>query len=754
MKGILDEIRVVDLTTGLAGPVATMFLAEAGADVIKVERPEGDCLRGTPAFSTWNRSKRSIVLDLDRPDDLAVLENLVSQADVLVHSMGRSEAVGFGLDPDAVGRRFPKVIVCSVNDYPIGHPDEDRPGSDILVQARAGLMAEVVSRRPGPTFLRVPLPSWGAAYLACSGILVRLFVRQRYGTSGPVHTSLLQGALFFLNSIWKSATRPSIGLEQKLGVQKRPHPWMFTCADGRWIQPYVTFVQCVPFLEAVLSLGHEPPEVDFDPSDDDLELFRKVFATRTADEWLRDLWSHDVDGEILLHVGEVLQGDVAQEAGATVEVDDPRFGTTRQAAVPFSTEPPPEVAGPAPLLDQHGEEIRSNGWGTLPPQEPAVGVEPGAGPTPEHPLAGMRVLDLGVWISGPLCATLLGDLGAEVVKIESPAGDPSRLGDVFFLAGNRAKRALAMDLRNPIGRSVLTDLVRKADIVVHNMRPSKAQNLGVDYPSVRALKPDIVECEISAYTDHGPYAELPGRDTIVGALSGWTLDGGDTTTGPIWLRMMVGDTATAAAGLIATLLGIYHRERTGKGSRVSASLLRTATILSSETLIRLDDNSVVPIAASLPGMLGLSPGYRMYNVADGWLAVSTDEAGFDQFCTRFDVSPSEAQKVIQEMSRQEALSRLGDCGIAAEPIDPDPEGSFFTDQRNEGLGLVNLYDHLEYGRVGHPFGYWNFESMTCVRGVPAPTIGQHTKAILSEAGLSETDIAALAEKGLIRQHLA
>jgi crotonobetainyl-CoA:carnitine CoA-transferase CaiB-like acyl-CoA transferase len=529
---------------------------------------------------------------------------------------------------------------------------------------------------------------------------------------------------------------------------------MFTGADGRWIQPYVTFVQCLPFLETVVSLGHEPPDVDLEPSDADLELFRKVFATRNADEWLHDLWSHDVDGEILLHVGEVLQGDMAQQAGATVEVDDPLFGATRQAAVPFNTEPPPEVAGPAPVLNQHGGDIRRNGWGTPPPQETAIRVEPGDAHEPEHPLAGMRVLDLGVWISGPLCASLIGDLGAEVVKIESPSGDPSRFGgDLFFLAGNRAKRSLAINLRDPIGHSVFTDLVRKADIVVHNMRPSKAQNLGVDYQSVRALKPDIVQCEISAYTDSGPYAELPGRDTIVGALSGWTLDGGDAITGPIWLRMMVGDTATAAAGLIATLLGIYHRERTGKGSRVSASLLRTATILSSETVIRLEDNSVAPIAASLPGMVGLAPGYRIYHVVDGWLAVSADGMGFDEFCARFDVSPHDAQKVIQEMTLEEALSHLGDSGIAAEPIDPDPEASFFADERNEALGLVNIYDHLEYGRVGHPFGYWNFESMSCVGGVPAPTIGQHTKAILLEAGLSETAIEELAEKGLIRQHL-
>ena len=392
----------------------------------------------------------------------------------------------------------------------------------------------------------------------------------------------------------------------------------------------------------MVSLGHAPPEVDFEPSDEDLQLFQKVFATRTADEWLQDLWSHDVDGEILLHVGDVFGMDVAQEAGAVVEVDDPVFGRSRQAAVPFQTDPPPEVRRPAPLLDQQGEDIRRDGWGPQPAatrtvdetrtvdgRPPVDGRAPvDAISVPDHPLAGIRVLDLGVWISGPLCASLLGDLGAEVVKIEPPGGDPSRLGEIFFLAGNRAKRSLAIDLRSPAGRSVLIDLVQQADILVHNIRPSKAKSLGIDYPSVSARNPDVVQCEISACAEQAP-GRAAGRDTIVGALSGWTLDGGDETTGPIWLRMMVGDTATAAAGLIATLLGMYQRIRTGKGSRVSASLLRTASILSSEAMVSLDTDSVIPIARSLPGMVGLSTGYRICEVADGWLAVSTDRAGLE-----------------------------------------------------------------------------------------------------------------------------
>src|SRR4029077_8511132 len=118
------------------------------------------------------------------------------------------------------------------------------------------------------------------------------------------------------------------------------------------------------------------------------------------------------------------------------------------------------------------------------------------------------------------------------------------------------------------------------------------------------------------------------------------------STGPIWLRLMVGDTTTAAAGLIATLLGMYHRERTGRGSRVSASLLRTACMYSSETLVRLDTDSVAPVALSLPGAVGLSPSRRIYSAEDGWVAVSTESSRVDRLCERLGVGPDDLDKAL------------------------------------------------------------------------------------------------------------
>src|SRR2546423_2150558 len=208
--GVLQGIRVVEIADGIAGPVATMLLAAAGADVIKVEPPSGAPSRGTPGFSTWNRTKRSVVLDLDLAADRGRLDELLAGADVLVHGHLPSEAALLGLDDGSLAERHPTLVVCGVTGYPIAHPSEDVPASDTLVLAHSGLMDEQLPvARHGPVFLRMPLGSWGAAYLAAAGVLARLHARSRTGRGGAAHTSLLQGALVTMTMHWARATQPT-----------------------------------------------------------------------------------------------------------------------------------------------------------------------------------------------------------------------------------------------------------------------------------------------------------------------------------------------------------------------------------------------------------------------------------------------------------------------------------------------------------------------------------------------------------------
>ena len=172
---------------------------------------------------------------------------------MLVHGLRPSDAARYDLDDEGLKQRFPGLVVCSMLGYPVGHADAERPGHDILVQARMGLMDEQRGNREGPIFLRLPVPSWGAVYLVAAGILARLRVRDRDGCGGAVHTSLLQGALAPMMQYWARAEKPTPSFAY--GLPKNMMSGLYECADGRWIHPMMG-----PLRRAVeVAHGHPEP---------------------------------------------------------------------------------------------------------------------------------------------------------------------------------------------------------------------------------------------------------------------------------------------------------------------------------------------------------------------------------------------------------------------------------------------------------------------------------------------------------------
>ena len=231
---ILDGVRVVDCSEGIAGPVAALMLAEAGADVIKVEPPDGDRSRASEGFLTWNRSKRSVVLDLGAEGGRGQLDRLLEGADVLIHGFGPVTAAELGLTDEELAARHPQLVTCAVLAWPAGHPSAEGPIDDLLVSARLGLCDEQRGHRDGPVFLRFPFGSWCAVYLSTIGVLARLIQRQRGGAGGgPAHTSIAQGALVPTMMHWARAETP--GPMFAWGLPKDLQPSLFECADGVWV---------------------------------------------------------------------------------------------------------------------------------------------------------------------------------------------------------------------------------------------------------------------------------------------------------------------------------------------------------------------------------------------------------------------------------------------------------------------------------------------------------------------------------------
>ena len=243
-----------------------------------------------------------------------------------------------------------------------------------------------------------------------------------------------------------------------------------------------------------------------------------AFRKHTADEWLEVLWANDVAVHPSDPPGEVLRSEQARVNDYLTDLDHPELGRITQAGTPFEVAPASRVRGPAPKLGQHQAEVLDAAR-----RAPRRDFASSSSGTPALPLAGVRVVDFGNYLAGPFAPMLMADLGAEVIKLEATRGDAMRPVARSFCGCQRGKRSIALDLKNPEVRPVLEELVRRADIVHHNLRYPAARKLRIDYDSLHELNPDLVYCHHQQLrAAPGERKDWPGYDP---ALSGVARDG-------------------------------------------------------------------------------------------------------------------------------------------------------------------------------------------------------------------------------------
>ena len=237
MSGPLAGCKVVDLSWGVAGPFATMFMADYGADVIKVEPPGGDPYRDLlPAYRVWQRGKQSLILDLKSDSGQQLLRRLLEDADVLLESYAPGVTDRLGISYAALSADYPRLVYCSIRGYGQEAASE-HAGFDALVQARAGLFGEQAGVREGPVFSYYPLASYGAGYLAAIGTLAALHVRHSTGTGQHVDTSLMDGVLAHFALQFSQADKPTAAFRAFRGVKRHVAPTVdsYSCSDGRFL---------------------------------------------------------------------------------------------------------------------------------------------------------------------------------------------------------------------------------------------------------------------------------------------------------------------------------------------------------------------------------------------------------------------------------------------------------------------------------------------------------------------------------------
>ena len=670
MASVFEGIRVLDLSSGVAGPIAGMLLADHGADVIKVEPPGGDPFRGSAGYDVWLRGRRSAELDLRDQQDHERFLALARHADVVLESFGAGTTERLGIDAPTLLAENPALVYCSISAYGPHAGHRGRPGYDALVAARLGILDEQRGHlggamprlhgeepyladleipagmapgypRSGPIFTYTPWLSMCAAFLASTGISAALYARLLTGRGQHVETSLLQAALSVTASKWQRVEHPdAVGLRSWV-YDQRAGKGFFQCSDGRWIEQWVPNPQFalssangekLAFRGEFDRVRDDPSRIPQDPENIVVlayyhPLMAEAFSKFPSQEWVEVAREAGVPLQPVRTPEEALADPALINEGAVTDLEHPEHGVLRQAGILYGlSETPGRVHGPVPAVGAHTAEIRAEA-DSLPSKAPATApaTAPASAAGSEiamvGPLAGVTVLDLGFAVAGPFGAQVLADLGADVIKINTWR-DPWWHASHIAYGANRNKRSIGIDLKTPEGLAVFHTLVRRADVVHSNMRRDALRRLKCDSESLRAVNPDLIYCHTRGF-DRGPRSDSPGNDQTGCSLAGVTYEDGAVHSGgaPFWSLTSLGDTGNGFLSAIGVIQALYHRKRTGQPQSVDTSILNAGLLLASMAAVKSDGTSLLRPALDVQ-QLGLSALYRLYETSDGWLCLA------------------------------------------------------------------------------------------------------------------------------------
>jgi len=768
----LAGIKVLDLTRGKSGALASMLLSDNGARTIRLELPDR-IERDDPIFMVWDRGKESVFLDIERQKDIFL--KMVSTADVLIEDFSPSDRRGKELIYDELMNINPKLICCSITAYGKEGPLKDDSPDENLIMARMGILAQQPGFRPGPVHVAHPVPITGAAILACQGIVASLYAREKSGRGRQVETSVMAGALLYAPKVVADSLIPRAYQMSTRGAAAFYS--VYECADGNWVQIGCIHSGFVDIAAAVLGIAEIVTDPRFEggrPTEDKArqeleEIVAKAFLAKSSDEWVEIFDDSDVPFARAALTHEAFDNPQVLANGLVLDGIDPVVGPVRQMGTLIKfTNTSGRVAFDRHLLGQDTESVlKEYDVVDVPVPSDTNKVQSQHKP----PLSGVRVLEMTNVIAGPVAGRCLGDLGADMVKMEPPYGDISRAtNSPYFLHLNSNKRSISVNTKTDAGREIAQRLAAVSDVMLANMRPGATDRMGLSRADLDSYNPTIIEAHTTAFGWSGPFSHRPGVDPLAQGWMGLQMAQAGHGNPPVFLASLA-PTDYTSGGLVAlgAIMALYHREKTGVSQKVDCNLLNAGALLRTDAFMQYE--GVKPQRSADKDQNGLSALHRLYETKRGWIyLIAEGDVKWKNFCaalgekeitgnSQFETQSSREDndqilsKALENIfNRNEAeywIYKLKKCGVEIALVSENYNTEYFNDSHVLCNSLVEEYTHSFYGAIKYSSPGIKFGNTEPVDGKATPNLGENNYEILSDIGYALDDIDHLHQDNVL-----
>lgn len=790
--GALSHIRVIELGD-IPASYATRNLADLGADVIKVEPPGGDPNRLLPPFAgdiehpersltfiNANTNKRSIVLDLHSSADREIFAKLLASADLFIEATPLGLLESLGLNDERLLQIHPGLVTVSLTPFGRTGPYRHYKGSDAIANASGGFLYAQGDDKRGPCTAPSHLAYQMAACLAAALGLAGLRHSRKTGRGQRIDISL-QEALTFTNSSTIARYALDNRLERRPGIRSYGGDGtnIYRCKDGR----YVHFTASLPHMwreftqkwmpETILARPEwEEPKYREAHGEEVAKIFAEFISQFTADEFANEAQRRHLAAAPLNTVGQFVDSEQVRSREWLQALEHPVIGRYRAPGFPMRLSATPmRIRRPAPLLGQHRAEILAE----LGRVKPKVMVEVAEQAARRPMLADIRMADLSQQFAGPLGTAILAYYGMEVIKVESSEVPNKGRMRAVHADMNRGKLGCTINLRHPEGKELFKHLVSTSDAVVDNFSAGVMERLGFSFATLQEINPRIIQVVMPGWGLTGPLKSWVAWGWQLLAYNGLMALWGYPES-PMESRCKIAwpDRAAAMVMALGMLAALEHRDRTGQGQFIEASMLEAQGSMIGPAILDYTVNGRDWQAMGYREILGAP--YAPYGCYpcrgdDNWIIIAceTDEqwqgmvrligksswAADQRFATKAGRKEQREEldrqlaKWTRTLTSRQSFRLLQEAGVAA-GIPMSGEDLYYDIHLRERGHIVET-EASPWGRMAH-HGLPGIPSLSPASAAcPAPWIGAHNDQVFGQIlGLSKEKIEELKNAGAIK----